>query len=254
MVHPAWVFVLVICNVLRDTNKVVTTHRPHGGKERNREMRNSLVIARPVSSPVPQEIIDLADKALDIGYRVLANRVQKVSAFHEGAALLKEIGISVYDLKSVDWYKRVAIFKTKYLMYAKFLIYTAILIPLVYVFARISTMFKEPSVPGVFFGVLALVAGGLAIISLTAYVVRTISSDYHLSWDDTSIESYDKPIPEEVLRTAITIKDAWPKSELVVEELRAKKRVVDPFLFVKYKGVRLYVSVWDEPKFTGKLQ
>ena len=44
-----------------------------------------------------------------------------------------------------------------------------------------------------------------------------------------------------------------PKSELYVEELRARRKVVDPFLFVNYKGTRLYVGVWNEPKFTGKM-
>lgn len=215
---------------------------------------NALAIARPQPSPVPIEVLDLADRALDIGYRVLAGHVQKVTAFHEGTMALKGIGINVYDPKSVERYKKLAIFKTKYLMYSKYLIWTAIVAPLAYVFARLSIMFKEPSVLAIFFGVLALIAACLACASLLAYIFRTTPPhDYTLSWDDTSIESYERPIPEWVLRTAIQIKEEWPKSELVIEELRAKKRVIDPFLWVRYKGVRLYVSVWNEPKFTGKM-
>lgn len=215
---------------------------------------NTLAIARPHPSPVPQDIIDLAGKSLDIGYRVLAGHVQKVTAFHEGTALLKGIGVNVYDPSSVEWYKRMAIFKAKYLMYSKNLIYAAILFPLAYVFAYMLMLVKDPtSAATILYGVGTLGMGILGIISLITYVVRTISPEYTLSWDDTSIESYGKPIPEEVLRTAISIKEEWPKSELVVEELRTKKRVVDPFLFVKYKGVKLYVSVWNEPKFTGKM-
>lgn len=215
---------------------------------------NALAIVNPRPSPVPQDIIDLADRTLNIGYRVLANRVQKVSAFHQGAALLKGIGINVYDPKSVLRYKRLAIFKTRYLMYIKYLIFTAILSPLAYGLMRVADIFKDgTSFSAISVGVSALVALCLAIVSLITYIIQTASKNYTLSWDDSSLESYDKPIPEEVLRTAISIKEEWPKSELGVEELRAKKRVVDPFLFVKYNGVRLYVSVWNEPKFTGKM-
>lgn len=219
-------------------------------------MRNSLVLVRPNPSPVPREIIDLADEALDIGYKVLANRVQRVSAFHEGAAILKGIGVNVFDQKSVEWYQRVAIFKVRYFMYAQYLIYPILLLPAAYGLARLSMMFKDPSFPAVAFGLLAAIMLCLSITSLIAYIVRTatLTSHYNLSWDTQSIMSYDKPVPEDVLRTAIAIRDALPKSELVVEELRAKKRVVDPFLFVVYKEVRLYVAVWDEPKFTGLMR
>ena len=216
-------------------------------------MRNALAVARPLPSPVPQEIVDLADKSLDIGYGVLAGRVQKVQAFHEGTTLLKGIGVTVYDYKSVERYKALAIFKAKYLMYIKYLLFAIFLSPVTYVFARLCGMFKDPSFPAVAFGVAALVAACLAAISLVAYFVKTLGNEYRLEWNTQSLESYDKPIPEDVLRTAITIKDVLPKNELFVEELRAKKRVVDPFMGVEYKGVKLYVSVWNEPKFMGRM-
>jgi len=208
---------------------------------------------RPLPSPVSQEIIDLADRSLDIGYKVLAKRVQKVSAFHQGTMMLKGIGVDVYDPKSVEWYQRVAVLKAKYLIHISNLIYTAILFPLAYVFARMVPMFKHPSAPEVFFGVLALILGCLGVVSLIAYIVKTASNQYLWEWNKISLESYDKPIPEEVLRTALKIKDEWPKAELVVEELRTRKRVIDPFLYVIYKDVRLYVSVWNEPKFSAQV-
>ena len=216
-------------------------------------MKNTLAIARPLPSPVPQEITDLADRSLDIGYRVLANRIQKVNAFHEGATLLKGIGIGVYDPKSVNRYKTLALIKAKYLMHVKYLVFTILLLPVAYAFALLCKTFKDPSMPGVAFGVLAGIAVIGAIFFIVAYIVKTVSNEYRLEWTDSSIESYDKPIPEDAIRTAINIRETLPQIELFVEELHARRRVVDPFLYVLYKGVRLYVSVWNEPKFLGKM-
>jgi len=216
-------------------------------------MISSIAIAKPLPSPIPQNIIDLADRSLDIGYKGLAKRVQRVSAFHEGASILKKAGIDVYHPNAVERYKTIAIVKAKYRMNAKYLIYTGILSAVTYAFFRLCITYKAESFGAVFFGVLGLAAVCTGIVSLVAYFVNTFSNNYTLEWDSHSLESYDRPIPENVLITALAIREELPRSELRVEELRAKRRVIDPFMYVVYKDVRLYVSVWDEPKFTGKM-
>jgi hypothetical protein len=79
------------------------------------------------------------------------------------------------------------------------------------------------------------------------------------SWDKTKIEQYREPIPEFVLNKAIQIKKAMPEVRIYIQHLSEHP---DPFLVVatKHKNYEildeqeLWIEVWEEPKFEGRLR
>jgi hypothetical protein len=79
------------------------------------------------------------------------------------------------------------------------------------------------------------------------------------SWEKVTIERYREPIPEFVLNEAIQIKREMPEVRIYVEHLTD---FPDPFLIVATRhkdyeildGETVYVEVWEEPKFEGKLR
>jgi hypothetical protein len=79
------------------------------------------------------------------------------------------------------------------------------------------------------------------------------------SWDKTRIEQYREPIPEFVLNKAIQIKKAMPEVRIYVQHLSEHP---DPFLIVATKhkdyecldAQELWVEVWEEPKFEGRIR
>jgi hypothetical protein len=75
-----------------------------------------------------------------------------------------------------------------------------------------------------------------------------------LKWQRTDLRFYRKQIPEETLALAIQIKQAEPQACFYVHTISDKDP--DPFLSVCYDDQEesfYYISVWDEPKFTGKI-
>lgn len=79
------------------------------------------------------------------------------------------------------------------------------------------------------------------------------------SWEKTEINKYREPIPEFVINKAIQIKKACPEVRIYVEHLSEHP---DPFLIVATKHPEydclnkqeLYVEVWEEPKFEGRIR
>jgi hypothetical protein len=77
-------------------------------------------------------------------------------------------------------------------------------------------------------------------------------------WEKTEIKKYRQPIPEFVLNKAIQIKKILPDVRIYIEHLSEHP---DPFLVVAMKhesydfdGETLYVEVWEEPRFEGRLR
>jgi len=66
--------------------------------------------------------------------------------------------------------------------------------------------------------------------------------------------SYYEPIPEFVLRKAVSIVEKLPQVELCVETLSNEDIHDDPFLIAKFNHEEeFYIEVWNEAKFEGKL-
>lgn len=77
-------------------------------------------------------------------------------------------------------------------------------------------------------------------------------------WKATPLRDYKKHVPGFALIRATEIKKAMNaagiNADFVVEELsrRTKTIVVDPFMILHVAGKKLYIDVWNEPKFEGR--
>lgn len=69
------------------------------------------------------------------------------------------------------------------------------------------------------------------------------------SWERSTIEKYDSPIPDFALSRAIELKQELRQANFEIEYLRVNP---DPFLVMVYGDKRYYIDVWDEPKFEGR--
>ena len=67
-------------------------------------------------------------------------------------------------------------------------------------------------------------------------------------WGERKLEEYKKPVPEFVLNKAMQIKELVPGVTFQVEELAR-----DPFLVAVLGEEKVYIDVWEEPQFEGKL-
>jgi len=70
------------------------------------------------------------------------------------------------------------------------------------------------------------------------------------SWEEVKINEYKEAIPLHVLNKAVQIKKALPDAEIIIEHLT---ETPDPFLVVKHEGKKVYVDVWEEPRFEATL-
>lgn len=80
-------------------------------------------------------------------------------------------------------------------------------------------------------------------------------------WQDCAIGGYTSPIPDFALARAVAIKKEVPTANFRIEELdvtehgvETRKHVPDPFMVLHFETVKLYLDVWDEPKFEGRRQ
>jgi hypothetical protein len=83
-----------------------------------------------------------------------------------------------------------------------------------------------------------------------------------VAWSMTSLSSYDKPVPEFVLRKCVEIKKQAPEANFWVDELREQQRTIDPFLWVTLGNADpnqvgtvefAAIEVWGEPEFEKSL-
>lgn len=70
-------------------------------------------------------------------------------------------------------------------------------------------------------------------------------------WYHTSLDQYEKPIPEFVLDKAIRIKERLPEVIFHVQYISEPK--ADPFLIAHCGKEIYYIEAWDEPRFEGTL-
>jgi hypothetical protein len=70
------------------------------------------------------------------------------------------------------------------------------------------------------------------------------------AWTEVEISQYKEAIPLHVLDKAVQIKKALPDAEIIIEHLTESQ---DPFLVVKHGGKKVYVDVWEEPRFEATL-
>lgn len=80
-------------------------------------------------------------------------------------------------------------------------------------------------------------------------------------WLERGLSYYDEAVPEFALARAVAIKKELPSADFYVEQLEVtevsvetRKHVPDPFMVMHYGTVKLYLDVWDEPKFEGRRQ
>jgi asparagine synthetase B (glutamine-hydrolysing) len=75
-------------------------------------------------------------------------------------------------------------------------------------------------------------------------------SDEQYAWEKSLLEDYNQPVPEFVLNKAVQIAEQVPETKFYVVHM---ERVQDPFLLVKLGGEEIYVEVWEEPLFEGRI-
>jgi len=112
-------------------------------------------------------------------------------------------------------------------------------------------------------GLWACIGYGLVAIWTVCMVARHKEAvSIRASWNNNNdVSQYSKPIPEFAIADMVALKKALPETTFFVEEFRAKGNridvweaspVSDPFLVANYKGVCVYLDVWDEPRFEGR--
>lgn len=80
------------------------------------------------------------------------------------------------------------------------------------------------------------------------------------SWPMMPVSQYSEPIPEFALERAMQIKSQLPDAQFGIEYIRQQTQQVsqpralqiDPFLVLLYGHMKLYLDVWDEPRFEGR--
>lgn len=80
------------------------------------------------------------------------------------------------------------------------------------------------------------------------------------SWPTTLVSEYREPVPEFALERAMQIKSQLPDAQFGIEYIRQQTQQVsqpralqiDPFLVLLYGHMKLYLDVWDEPRFEGR--
>lgn len=83
---------------------------------------------------------------------------------------------------------------------------------------------------------------------------------YSTSWTLDHLSSYREPVPDFAIERALQVKEALPGATFYVEHLRETVRGIateskptpDPFLILAVGHLKLYLDVWDEPKFEGR--
>lgn len=80
-------------------------------------------------------------------------------------------------------------------------------------------------------------------------------------WKQDWISQYRLPVPDFALARALAVKEVLPAANFLVETLEEQGRNVpvehtprppDPFLVLWLGDVKVYLDVWDEPKFEGR--
>lgn len=96
-----------------------------------------------------------------------------------------------------------------------------------------------------------LCSGGLLVI--TEWIANRFFVER--KWVRYELGSYDEPIPEFALQTALDIKKRHKNVSFFVDALEESRLVVDPFLVMRVQidgHIRdFYVEVWSESKFHG---
>ena len=99
--------------------------------------------------------------------------------------------------------------------------------------------------------------------SESSRITKTYYRDYnrvttHGYWKSTPLNQYQREIPAFALLRATQIKKALNaaniESNFQIEELTKKSQsfVYDPFMVLHVAGKKLYIDVWNEPKFEGR--
>jgi hypothetical protein len=92
-------------------------------------------------------------------------------------------------------------------------------------------------------------AGGLVACGAITISSASLATRDPGSWNVTSLIGYAGPVPQSVLHQALRIKERLPEAEFFVHQFVQKKKVLDPFLVVRYGGHEHFIAVWDEPGF-----
>jgi len=80
-------------------------------------------------------------------------------------------------------------------------------------------------------------------------------------WSSDPINHYRGEVPGFVLERALQLKSALPLAQFYVEEMHESYTNLkteysppapDPFMWVQYKGINVYLDVWNEPSFEGR--
>jgi hypothetical protein len=91
----------------------------------------------------------------------------------------------------------------------------------------------------------------------TRYTGSSMRTTRHTArWHTHALRDYERPVPTFVLARALRVQKALNARHLpgtmVVEELVRRSEYIDPFLVLRVQDKKLYLDVWDEPKFEGR--
>lgn len=177
-----------------------------------------------------------------LGYRGVRTHMQKISEHVKLLTTLAEHAIPWYDLKDVARYKAIK-GRRDLVLLVQVTVGAAVLSALL--------LYGQSYFPGPL-GASLLAAGvcvGVAAVLTLAVLLFGDAPAYR--WRRASIYDTRQPIPLDVLKLALRVKQLIPAAGLHVESLVKQERVMDPFLVVTLGEAEAYIAVWDEPTFSG---
>jgi hypothetical protein len=101
-----------------------------------------------------------------------------------------------------------------------------------------------------FYGAIVFLLSTMATI---AFGILESRYSRERTWTMKELSSYEEPVPEFALQTAVDIKKGHPDVEFYVCTLEENQIVVDPFLVLRYRDggqdYDYYLEVWQESNF-----
>jgi len=245
-------------------------------------LERKIFTASPEISFGKRELLERARK--ELGYSPSALNNQEAVAAHRVnelavASALESLGIEPFDSRAVDKYQRAEVKKIERKGSCAFVkamhksspgevivVLGGVVMVLSLIFGAVSlgamadggTLAKYLFAARMITGWLGFIVGSWIICMIARHKKADIHQGEWISFPiGGSYNPYRNPVPDFAIERALQVKQALPETNFYVSELQERwqeihMQVSDPFLVMDYKGIQLYLDVWDEPKFEGR--
>jgi len=198
---------------------------------------------------------ELAEEACDVlGYTTLAKKKRESRRHRSLEQTLAEYDIRPFTAASVRKYKQAC--EVNPSRFWPTIVESVIGLSCILMMGALGTLFGGALLMETmmsFYSALIIV-GGFVVITLVSFLSG--QGLVQRQWKMRELASYDEPVPEFALQTALDIKKKHPEVSFYVCVLEENRIVVDPFLVMRVHNGNVihdyYIEVWNESAFTGQ--